>query len=395
MIRLSSKDARRFLLAHHGLDRPRTVNESGIVGLVRRLGCIQYDPLNIIGRNADLVLNARVNDYDPSMLYRRLYEEHALVDGWDKVMSIYRAEDYPLFARHRVLAAKAVRARSAHVAETMPRLLEEIRVHGVRSSADFEKQTIREWFWGPTQLAKATLDALQYEGSILVCRRDGTRKCFDVPERLIGPELAGAPDPFGSDEEYLAWRVLRRIGGIGIGWPRRQDIFVGIGALSAATLREAVALLTDRGDLVGAEIDGQDGFYLRGADLPLLDEAARSAPKASVIAPLDNFMWDRKLIERLFSFYYVWEVYKPPEKREFGYYVVPILYGDRFVARIEAKRRDHVLDILNWWWVPDRQSEAMRAAVSIAVRSLARMSHLDEIVVSEKARRAGAGFLTR
>jgi hypothetical protein len=121
---------------------------------------------------------------------------------------------------------------------------------------------------------------------------------------------------------------------------------------------------------VGIEDLPNQTFFLRNDDLPTLEKVSRGRQpnaKAAFIAPLDNLMWDRKTIRKLFGFDYVWEVYKPVVQRKYGYYVLPVLYGDRFVARVDAKldRKTGELMVNNWWWEDGVEpDEAMAKALS-------------------------------
>jgi uncharacterized protein YcaQ len=102
VINISKEELRRFLVVYQGLYTNNTfIGEEGIKKFIERVGCIQYDPLNIVGRNADLVIQSRIEDYDPVMLEDLLYNKRELIDGWDKMMSIYCTEDWPYFERIR------------------------------------------------------------------------------------------------------------------------------------------------------------------------------------------------------------------------------------------------------------------------------------------------------
>jgi uncharacterized protein YcaQ len=129
-------------------------------------------------------------------------------------------------------------------------------------------------------------------------------------------------------------------------------------------------------------------FYARAEDLPCLDRALRRSPpaRASVLAPLDNLLWDRKLIKELFGFDYLWEVYKPAAERRYGYYVLPVLYGDRFVARFEPGRdKDGALVVKNWWWEPGvTQSEKLRSGLADCFRRFTEYLGADSIKVDKK-----------
>ena len=160
-------------------------------------------------------------------------------------------------------------------------------------------------------------------------------------------------------------------------------MWLAIDGLGAPLLREVIDRHRDSGTLAEVEIDGRGPYYARPGDLAVLDRKRPSQPAATVLAPLDNLLWDRKLTEELFGFSYVWEVYKPPAERQFGYYVLPVIYGDRFVARMEARRNGGLLNVIGWWWETDRHSASMRDAIRRAIVSLARMSGLEGVSVAE------------
>jgi uncharacterized protein YcaQ len=209
----------------------------------------------------------------------------------------------------------------------------------------------------------------------VIHHKTGTRKFYDLAQRHLPEDLLKTADPNPSDEEYYAWHVLRRVGSVGLLWDRSGDAWLGIaGGLKSAARAATFAALTERGDLVRLEIeDSNFPFYMRAKDEETL-ELALSEPESkremAFLAPLDNLLWDRKLISALFGFDYTWEVYKRPRERQFGYYVLPVLYGERFVARFEPlyDKKAKELRILNWWWEegvkPDR---TMKRAVEKAL----------------------------
>jgi uncharacterized protein YcaQ len=154
---------------------------------------------------------------------------------------------------------------------------------------------------------------------------------------------------------------------------------LGILGVKSEARRASLARLVERGELLAADVEGMPGpTFLRTADLPTL-EAIRSQqppePRAAFLGPLDNLTWDRQLLRRVFDFDYIWEVYKPAEQRRYGYYVLPVLYGDRFVARFDPAfdKRSRELVITNWWWEEGvRPGEAMEAALTTCLREFLR-----------------------
>lgn len=380
-LRLSKGEARRFLLAHQRLWPPRRLQgKDGILEYVRQVGSIQFDPINVVGRNPDLVLQSRTRRYQPGLLEELLYGERRLVEVWDKAASIILTSDWPRFARHRERMRREYGSPSNPQMKAAPQVIEAIRDRGPLSSIDFKHQDRIRSDWGiPTTLARAALEILHAMGELVVDHRVGTRRAFDLTERLLPADLVSAPDPI-DDSDYRAWQVLRRIGGLGLASPTASEYWLVRDQMKSRERQAILNRLVEAGELVAVAVEGlpDQRFFLRQADLPTL-EAVRSKrpsqPKASFIAPLDNLMWQRDLLRLIFDFDYIWEVYKPAAQRKYGYYVLPVLYGDRFVARFDPKfdRTSGELTIANWWWEDGvRVDDRMSAALVVCVREFMR-----------------------
>jgi uncharacterized protein YcaQ len=358
IIHLTNQQARRFLLAKHGLWPPRALDgRGGVMAVFDRLACIQFDPLNIVARNADLVLQSRVADYRSDMLYALAYDERWLHDYWDKMMAYLPMRDWPRFALSRAYWRQRHARRLAQHAEHIQTILDVIRERGPVSSLDFEEQHNvgwkTDWRWGRMKAAKAILEMLADTGDLMVSHRLGARRYYDLRDRVV-PEAILTRTPVLDKDEYLRWRLARRCKGVGLVGPAiGGSVWVGVG--KAPERARAIETLVAQGEMVPVKIEGDPRTYhMLTADLSYLEQArsAHRAAGAAIIAPLDNLLWPRQFIERLFGFSYVWEVYKPVDERQYGYYVLPVLYGDRFVARFDAKldRGSGVLHILNWHW---------------------------------------------
>jgi uncharacterized protein YcaQ len=359
-IHLTNLEARRFLLAKQGLWPPRELaGKDGIMAVFDRLACIQFDPLNVVGPNPDLVLQSRVSDYRPDVLYELTYVERQLYDYWDKMMSILPMRDWPNLALLRAAWRKRHAERRAKHTAHVETILDVIRERGPMSSVDFEAQHSVEWKmdwrWGQTRAAKALLEMLGDTGELMVAHRQGARRYYDLAERVLREEVAAQPH-LADEDEYLRWRVARRCQSIGLVGPGMGGEAWGFVAKAPERAR-AIEAMVDRGEMSPAQIEG-DGrtYHLLARDLAYLEQARATlpTPRVAFIAPLDNLLWSRNLIDRMFGFRYVWEVYKPASQRRYGYYVLPVLYGDRFVARFEPKldREEGTLTILSWHWEP-------------------------------------------
>ena len=402
---LSQREARHFLLLHQHLWPPRQLSgKEGILDFIRHVGCIQYDPVNLVGQNPELVLQARVADYTPALLSELLYADRLLVDGWDKQAAIHLVTDWPYFARHRGGRGAITATRRTRRWRSLPRSKMRFGERGPLCSADLEHKEAIDWWWGAqTRLGRAALEILFGMGELGVHHRVNTRRYFDLVERLLPADLLAAPDPHLSEEAYQDWHVTRRVGGLGIANPAATEYWLGIlepqrAGLKADLRRAVLARLCGRGDLIPVAVEGveRQPLFIRAADRSLLDAAGADDidAGATFIGPLDNLIWDRDLIRWLFDFDYTWEVYKPAAQRKYGHYVLPVLYGDRFVARVEPifDRKARVLTLVNWWWeagtTPD---DAMIAALAECLAAFGRYLGAEEIRLGEAV--AGDGVL--
>lgn len=353
---ITKSQARRFLLTHQGLWPPYALQgKAGVLRFIHHVGSIQFDPLNIVGHNPELVLQARLADFRPAMLQELLYRQRQLVDGWDKMVSIYAVEDWPHFQRQREALRREMGGHAEQVAAVLPQVRQAILERGPLSSLDLQFGQVVDWWWGPTRLARVALETMCAGGELVIHHRVHTRKVYDLASRQIPAELWSSPDPNATEEEYHDWRVLRRIGGVGLLWGRSGDAWLAMSGIKTRQREAALARLVEQGRTIAVGVEGVSSpFYLRSVDGAALERtlAAPDPPQAAIIAPLDNLLWDRRLVAELFGFSYRWEVYKPVAERRHGYYVLPILYGDRFVARFEPghDKRNAALVVKGWWW---------------------------------------------
>ena len=359
-IRISADHARRFLVLRHGLGPPRRLaaEAESVLRVVDRLGSLQFDPLEVPGaRNHDLVLHARIADYQRPWLDSWLYgEDRRLIEIYNKSLNILPLGELPHYRlaweRADAFYQEGILRDQAEVAGA---ILERIRADGPLSTAAFRQhnQAI-DWWWAPTPAARAVMEALFVTGRLGIARREGNRRFYDLIERLVPPDLLELRE---SEEDALKHRLWSRYRAIGLlRAPGPADVIYGTG--TAAERRRRTAELVDAGALLPVQVEGLKGVaYAPAEELPILDAAAGAAPPPAVtfLAPLDPFVWDRQLLRDLFGFDYLWEVYVPAARRRWGYYVLPMLYGDRLVGRIEPRldRSSPDLRILGVWFEPD------------------------------------------
>ena len=287
MIGLTARQARRFLLLHHGLLGPhRFAGKDGALAFVRQAGCIQFDPVNVCGRNAELTLQSRVMGFMRETLDALLYEDRALIDYPDKNLAILPVEDWPYMERYRA-RARACGAQFEGLAALEAQTLDYIAAHGPVASDELPIEGSIVWHsaihwsgnWhGESNAARSVLEQLYSTGALVVHHKRGTRKVYDLASRHIAPELLSTPDPLPEEPEHLAWRVKRRIGAVGLLWNRASDAWLGILGMRAPERTAAFETLLARGEILPVRVEGvRDALYIRAEDEPTLALAQSDA----------------------------------------------------------------------------------------------------------------------
>ncbi len=417
---LAAAVARRFLVLRHLLAPPRSLpaREESVLAVVDRLGSLQFDPLEVAGRNHDLVLHARVAGYRRPWTDHLLYERRLLFEAYNKGLSILPARELPWhrFAwdrARRIHEDGVFRDHGDHVAE----LLDRIRRDGPTSTADLERGEAIDWYWGPTLKSRAVLEALAEAGILGIARREGNRRIYDLVERLLPAGLLAERVP---EREQLLHRLLSRYRAHGLlGATGQAEIFLGLGreetlADGSPRPRKAALLaeLVERGEVVPVAVEGVRGLrHVVTDELPLVAQAEREVAAGhppggegagvTFLAPLDPLVWDRDLLRSLFGFDYRWEVYVPAARRRWGYYVLPLLFGDRLVGRVEPRsdRAARAVRVLGLWWedgFEPRATAGFVPALAAALDAYRRFHGATRVTFPrDRAARALAGAVAR
>ena len=389
------EEARHFILGKQGLlGTYRFVGKGGALQYIQQAGCIQYDPVDVCGKNAELTLQSRVKGFTRSMLAELLYVDRLLVDYSDKELSIWSREDWPYFSGYRAMS-KVHGAGFEGIPELEARAIAFIREHGPVSSDTLPIEGKIYWHssmhWSghwqnQSHAARSVLEQLYTDGVLLIHHKSGSRKYYDLAERYFSPELLNAENPCPDDMALLRWRIKRRVGAVGMLWNRRSDAWLGIN-MSTEQRNAAINALEADGIIVKAEVESiRSPLFFLAEDIPLMEEVRQGAldtkPRLEYLAPLDPMLWDRKLVEALWDYHYKWEIYTPVNQRKYGYYVLPILYGDKFVGRIEAAadRKAATLVVRNIWYEDGvRPTKKLARAIEGACRRLAKFNDCVQI----------------
>ena len=384
-VNVTADAARRFLVARHFLAPARSLagGLDGVFEVFRKFGSIQFDPIAVAGRNHDLVLHARVADYEPAWC-DLLYERREIFEATNKAMSFVPTSEFPWF-RH-LMGRKGPRFHAAALAENAAvaeRVLERFRAGGPLSTHDFEREegATKDWFGMPENAVRSVLEAYTVTGILGLARREGNLRYYDLLERLLPAELLAREVP---EREQLLHKLLSRYRAHGLlGAGGAGGTFDRIA--NPPERKELHKELVESGALVPVDVEGVRGKrFVVAEELPLLQAPPEPTPSVAFIAPFDSLLWDTALLASLFDFDYVWEGFFPPAKRRWGYYVLPISFGDRFVGRIEPRieRDDGSVQVLDLWWedgFDSRRADGFVDAMRDALRAYLRFARASKL----------------
>ncbi len=378
VVHISREEARRFLAHYH-------FKPTDLTGVIDRLGTVQYDPLNPVGRNADLVFQARIPGYQVDDWQTAAYTYRIIYDAWDKQACLVPVSDWPM----RALVREKFRPYHDREilqadAEGAAKILATIDEQGPLSSLEFEDRArfgeAGSWY-GSTR-TKRILRSLWACGELVTHHRKGGRHYYDRPCRVIPAHHFALP-PLVDEAAYYRWIIMRRYKATGILRPTAEAAIWS--ACNEAPKRKlALAQLVEAGLLTQLQIGELAGpYYAQTSALKLLDEPP-SSPCVIFLGPLDSLLWDRKTLLQIFDFDYIWEVYKPAEQRKWGYYVLPVFYGDRFVARVDSRLEKGTWTISRWWWEPDITLDVdLLDALRTAVKNFLHYLRADGVCIGE------------
>ncbi|SMC64372.1 winged helix-turn-helix domain-containing protein [Primorskyibacter flagellatus] len=386
---LKNRAARRLFLDRHALAEAPTGSAKGadLAALIKRLGFVQIDSINTVARAHHMILHARRQSYRPADLAPLLDRDRTIFEHWTHDAAVIPTEFYPYWhlrcARDAAALGKQWRKGRPDGFEhkTQP-VLDHIRTHGPASSSEVGKDEGRSsggwWEWHPS---KTALEYLWRSGALAVTRREGFRKIYDLAENVI-PERHLAHRP--TEAETINWACNAALDRLG--FATAGEIAAFWAKATAAEAKAWVARGLASGALQEIDIEGTDGSLRRSVARPGIADAAQNAPKPParmrVLSPFDPALRDRARAERLFGFHYRIEVFTPAPKRIYGYYVFPLLEGDRLVGRIDMKadRSAGVLNVAAVW--PERGvrwTDARHARLEAELARIARFAKLEDV----------------
>ena len=376
---VTKENIRRYLLLKHLLLPPQSLKGlEGIDKVFNTLRSIQFDPQSPCGTNVDLVLQARVKGIHPKDYYSWLYKNKKGIECFDKELCIVPIEDLSLCKK--IFSNRSKKKTDDFIQENLvaiEKLILRIKKDGEISSSQIIDDRKIESFWGNPRWGKAVLDILWKTGRLVISKREKGRKYYNLSERIYGKKYIWIEENNINSEKVI--RRIRSIGllpksGTGQGW-----LGVGIGK----QILPIVTRLLEQKILIEVKIeDVKKTYVMINSDLHLLQKVTVIKPELNIVflAPLDNLLWDREMIKNIFDFEYKWEVYTPKHQRKFGHYVLPILYGDKFIGRIEPRQVGDTLEIRDLWLEPDFQwTKTVNKSFSNYLENFIRYLHVQKV----------------
>lgn len=379
---VSPEESRRILLARQGLATPPAARSGprSVARLVHRLGFVQVDSINVVERAHHLILHTRFEAYRPSTLTRLLEHERSLFEHWTHDASVipleFHAHWRPRFRRYEQRAEHRAwwKERLGRDPDALlARVLGRIRSDGPARARDFEDERRDAeggswWNWHP---GKAALEHLWRTGRLAIAGRNGFEKIYDLAER-VHPSTRSQAEP--TDEEHVDWACRTALDRLGVATPAEIAAFWK--SIPLARARAWCRSRIDEGEFEAIVLEDLDGRGRPGIATSSAWRDARTPPWSGafrILCPFDPVIRDRDRLRRRFGFDYRFEAFTPAAKRRHGYYVLPIIEGDRFVARIDPKfdREAGRLSIRGPWWEPGRGSKSDRRRLDQAIDRLA------------------------
>jgi uncharacterized protein len=337
------------------------------IAVLDRLGAIQLDSVNVLARNHLLVPFARLGAYSIEQLHSAIYKQKRGFEYWGHMASWLPMAEYryflPRMARMRASSRGWWQRVRAEHAELYPLVLERIRAEGPLGAAAFEDPRAARGTWWDWKPAKLVLEDLLDQGEIMCAERTGGfARLYDLAERVLPPGL-DTRDP--GQLEASRHLLLRGLQGLGIATANEMADYFRL--KPADNVKGALASLVEDGAIARIEVEGwRTSAYV----LPsVLDTSVRTPEhRPTLLAPFDNLLWERARVERIFGFRYRVEIYVPQPKRQYGYFVLPLLARGQLVGRADLKldRKAGVLRVRGLWLDAAEPAEAESALADLA-----------------------------
>lgn len=381
---LANADARRIFLHVHGLGHDSLAPPHDTMTAIERLGFVQLDSIQTVARAHHHILASRDAAYSPAELARLQHDAKLIFEHWTHDASVIPMAFYPHWKRRfaatrRRLADTGWWAERLGSKRILKRVLDRIAAEGPLPARAFDDPGTSGEMWGWSR-TKTALEALWHTGTLAIARREGFEKIYDLAERVIPDHHRAAEHPKAATVDWACRAALERLG-----FATAREIANFWALIGVEDVERWLA--RNRRRLAEVAVEGADGRAAHAFALPEIEALRDAAPPPPAImralSPFDPAIRDRKRLKRLFGFDYTIEIFVPEAKRKYGYYVFPLLDGDRFTGRVDAKadRPGNALKLRQIWREDGIRADAARKArEAAALKDLARIGGVAKIV---------------
>ena len=339
-LKLTISEARRLAL-HASLlyGKPKLpIGKEGVRAVISHLGYTQIDTISVIERAHNHTLWTRCPDYQPEYLHQLLAEDKGIFEYWGHAMSFLPIEDYRFymhaFKRFKTPSDQWSRMRLEKTKSLLPKIMKRIKSEGALGSKDFENTSTKKasgwWDWKP---AKIGLELLYWQGKLMVASRENFHRKYDLTKRVLPAHINTKAPTKTEQVEFWISRALNSYGVATI-----SEIKKHIHQVDKKAIENYIPKMVTKSKLVEIEIAGlKDSYFALPEFIELSYPIKKVQNRIHLLSPFDNFIIQRERIQKLFNFEYTIECYLPKPKRTYGYFVLPILWGENLVGRIDAK----------------------------------------------------------
>lgn len=386
-IPVSNRDARRIFMDKQGLGAAphRALGKDGLLDLIHDIGFVQVDSISTVERAHHQILFSRNQTYRPEHLAALIEKDRALFEHWTHDASIIPSAFFPYW-KHRFVRREAKmrenwrKWQGEGFDQAFEETYERIRANGPVMAREVKAEDHKSGGWWNWHPSKTALEFLWHTGKLSIAARNNFQKIYDLTERVIPKEHYEAEVDHDTFVDWACRQALKRLG-----FATSGEIAAFFDLVTPQEARQWVE--SHRDELEEAAIETVDGK--QRASFAFADglEALRAPPeppaRLRVLSPFDPLIRDRNRTERLFGFYYRIEVFVPEPKREYGYYVFPLLESDRLVGRIDMKadRKAGTLDVKRVWWERGvRTSSGRMERLEAELARLAKFTGVERVV---------------
>ena len=378
-IEISPSEARKLTLYTQGLlqSKPFAKRESGTLEAIQRISYVQIDTISVAMRAHHHTIWTRVPDYNPQMLLDLQSKKRTVFEYWSHAAAYLPMRDY----RFSLFRKEAIRNGQKHWfekdAKVMKYVMDRIKSEGPMQSKDFDSKNNKQTDWGSYKPAKIAMEQLFQEGKLMITERRKFQKVFDLPENVLPADI--------NTSVPTADEMARHLIEVGInahGFKADVELsYLRKGVKPA--IKKALKEMVENKELISLKIKGKDQLYYTFPHLLESFPTRISTKQLHLLNPFDNLVIQRKRLSNIFDFDYLIEIYVPAAKRKFGYYCLPILWGDKIIGRLDPKadRKSQTFKVINLYLEKKVNFEALAKPLAKSIHRFAKFSGCDKVII--------------